>query len=69
MAVLPVGTWIQRHVSTLCLNCYRSVDFAPGTLSQDGVWEVRTCPECRAPWKTEALYVAAPSEATESNAF
>lgn len=71
MSPLPNGTWLQRNVETLCRACLKNQEFPPGRLTEDGVWEIRTCPNnrCGAEWKAEALYACPPGEATESNAY
>ncbi|MBP0451176.1 hypothetical protein J5Y04_16745 [Kitasatospora sp. RG8] len=71
MTTLPNGTWIQRRVETLCRSCLKTQEFPPGELTEDGTWEIRTCPgtKCGAPWKTEALYACGPGDATEPDAY
>ncbi|MEV0538127.1 hypothetical protein [Kitasatospora sp. NPDC050463] len=62
---------MQRHIETLCRSCLKTREFPPGELTENGVWEIRTCPstKCGAPWTTEAMYVCSPGEATESGAY
>lgn len=49
----------------------KSGEWPPGELTGDGVWEIRSCPneKCDGTWKSHAMYVARPGEATEPNAF
>lgn len=71
MANLPVGALIRRHIEMICTDCLKNVEWGPGEVTADGVWEVRSCPEtrCEGTWRTRALYVAGPGDATEPNAF
>ncbi|WP_331749450.1 hypothetical protein OG520_43870 (plasmid) [Streptomyces sp. NBC_00984] len=71
MANLSIGAWIRRHPEMICTVCMKSGEWPPGELTGDGVWEIRSCPneKCDGTWKTHAMYVARPGEATEPNAF
>ncbi|WP_217225974.1 hypothetical protein [Streptomyces anulatus] len=71
MANMSIGAWIRRHRETICIVCMKSDEWPPGELTEDGVWELRRCPnkKCDGTWKTRALYVAGPGDATEPNAF
>ncbi|GLV88433.1 hypothetical protein Slala03_81220 [Streptomyces lavendulae subsp. lavendulae] len=71
MANLPLGTWIPRRLLMTCKDCLKTGEWPQGERSEDGVWEVRSCPneKCASTWTTQALYVSRPGEATETNAF
>ncbi|WP_240152225.1 hypothetical protein [Streptomyces mobaraensis] len=71
MANLPVGAWIRRHIEMICKDCLKTGEWPPGEVTEDGMWEVRSCPNPRCPgtWRARAMYVAGPGTATEPNAF
>ncbi|MEU6300769.1 hypothetical protein [Streptomyces erythrochromogenes] len=71
MANLPVTSWIHRHIEMICKDCLKTGAWPAGERSEDGVWEVRSCPnkKCDSTWTRLALYASRPGDATDPNAF